>query len=86
MNTNMNIRTDREVKEKASRIFSRLGMDMTTAVNVFLIQAIQYGGLPFEVRLEEPNETTYAALEAAERGDVEGPFESVEAMMEALDA
>ena len=35
--------------------------------------------------LQEPNETTYAAIEAAERGELCDPFESVEALMAALD-
>ena len=34
-------------------MFSNLGMDMTTAINIFLRQAIQYQGLPFDVRLDE---------------------------------
>ena len=33
-------------------MFNNLGMDMTTAINIFLRQAIQYQGLPFDVRLE----------------------------------
>lgn len=33
--TNLNIRTDKEVKDKAEEIFSELGLNMTTAVNSF---------------------------------------------------
>ncbi|EOB24948.1 addiction module antitoxin, RelB/DinJ family [Streptococcus pneumoniae 357] len=51
--TSMSIRLDSEVKEQAQQVFSNLGMDMTTAVNIFLRQAIQYQGLPFDVRLDE---------------------------------
>ncbi|VSG61129.1 addiction module antitoxin, RelB/DinJ family [Streptococcus pneumoniae] len=39
--TSMSIRLDSEVKEQAQQVFSNLGMDMTTAVNIFLRQAIQ---------------------------------------------
>ncbi len=60
--TNMNIRMDREVKEQAQRIFSELGMDMTTAVNVFLRQSIRYNGFPFDVRMNLPNEETLEAI------------------------
>ncbi|EOB19380.1 addiction module antitoxin, RelB/DinJ family [Streptococcus pneumoniae 2009] len=49
----MSIRLDSEVKEQAQQVFSNLGMDMTTAINIFLRQAIQYQGLPFDVRLDE---------------------------------
>ena len=60
--SNMNIRMDKDVKEQAQRIFSQLGMDMTTAVNVFLRQVIRSNGLPFELRLDTPNEETLAAI------------------------
>lgn len=42
----ISIRLDSEVKEQAQQVFSNLGMDMTTAINIFLRQAIQYQGLP----------------------------------------
>ena len=44
-------------------------------------------GLPFEVKVDEPNVVTYAAMEAAEKGeDMFGPFDSVGDLMEALNA
>ena len=61
--TNINIRTDTEVKLAADRIFEALGLTMSTAVNIFLRQAIRQGGLPFEVKLDVPNEATAAAIE-----------------------
>ena len=39
--TSMSIRLDSEVKEQAQLVFNHLGMDMTTAINIFLRQAIQ---------------------------------------------
>ena len=60
--SNINIRMDKEVKEQAQRIFAQLGMDMTTAVNVFLRQTIRHNGFPFELRLDTPNEETMAAI------------------------
>ena len=48
----INIRTDASVKESAQTLFGALGMDMTTAVNLFLRQAIQAQGLPFPVTLQ----------------------------------
>ena len=43
--------------------------------------------MPFEVKLDEPNEVTYAAMAAAEKDeDMYGPFDSVADMMEALNA
>ena len=60
--SNMNIRMDKDVKEQAQKIFAQLGMDMTTAVNVFLRQTIRCNGFPFELRLDTPNEETLAAI------------------------
>ena len=85
--TSMTIRMNREIKQEAQDIFAALGMDMTTAINVFLRQAIRRKGFPFDVRLDEPNAVTYAAIEAVEKDeDVYGPFDSVADLMEALNA
>lgn len=85
--TSMTVRMNKEVKQQAQLLFSELGMDMTTAINVFLRQALRCHGLPFEVRIDEPNEVTYAAMDAAEKGDnLYGPFDSVSDLMEALNA
>ena len=65
--TNMNIRTDKEVKAAAEKIFEQLGLNMTTAVNIFLRQTIRENGLPFELKLHTPNETTAAAIEEGRR-------------------
>lgn len=61
--TNLNIRTDKDVKEKAEKIFNELGLNMTSAVNIFLRTAIRERGIPFELKLDVPNETTIAAIE-----------------------
>lgn len=62
-------------------------MDLSTATGIFYRQALRYNGLPFEVRLDEPNQTTYAAMETAEKDeDIYGPFDNIDDLMEALDA
>ncbi|MDY3868706.1 MAG: type II toxin-antitoxin system RelB/DinJ family antitoxin [Pyramidobacter sp.] len=87
--TSMTIRMNREIKQEAQEIFSALGMDMTTAINVFLRQAIYFRGFPFDVRLGEPNAETCAAFEEGERmlHDPAAPrFSSVDALFADLDA
>lgn len=85
--TNMTIRMNREVKQEAQMIFADLGMDMTTAINVFLRQVISHKGFPFEVILNSPNDVTLAAMEAAKKGtDMHGPLDSVSSLMDALNA
>ena len=50
--TNLNIRTDKEVKMEAERIFNELGLNMTTAVNMFLKATIRTHSIPFELKLD----------------------------------
>ena len=61
--TNLNIRTDKDVKAQAEKIFNALGLNMTTAVNIFLRQAIRENGIPFALKLDVPNKTTAAVIE-----------------------
>lgn len=65
--TNLNIRTDKDVKMAAEKIFDELGLNMTTAINIFLRQTIRENGIPFELRLNTPNTTTVAAIEEGRR-------------------
>ncbi len=65
--TNLNIRTDKDVKAAAEQIFEQLGLNMTTAVNIFLRQTIRENGIPFELKLEKPNDATVAAIEEGRR-------------------
>lgn len=61
--TNLNIRTDKAVKDQAEAIFNELGLNMTTAVNMFLKTVIRQNGITLDLRLDVPNETTAAAIE-----------------------
>lgn len=66
-NSSMNIRMDKEIKQQAQQIFSALGMDMTTAINVFLRQAIRCNGFPFELRLDFVNAETHEVMELSQK-------------------
>ena len=82
-----NISIDVEVKKQAQELFARLGMDLSTAVNIFLRQSIRTQSIPFMITAEVPNDVTLSAMESAENSsDVYGPFDSVDALMEALNA
>ena len=64
--TNFSVRMDSEIKKQCEALYGELGMNLTTAINVFLRQSLRVGGFPFEVRLDQPNKETIAAmLEAA---------------------
>ena len=54
--TNLNIRTDKEVKLAAEKIFEELGLNMTTAINMFLRQTIRENGIPFSLKLNNEHD------------------------------
>ena len=84
--TSMSIRLDSEVKEQAQQVFNNLGMDMTTAINIFLRQAIQYQGLPFDVRLDENQKLLQVVMDVDQNRNMSQSFESVSDLMEDLRA
>jgi DNA-damage-inducible protein J len=48
----ININVDSEIKDRAQEVFTSLGLDMSTAVNIFLRQAIRQQGIPFDSTVE----------------------------------
>ncbi len=83
------IRIDSTIKEEATALFSELGMDMSSAVNIFLRQCILRGGLPFPVELPQYNKETLEAMAEARRisrdPDVKG-YTSMADLKAALEA
>lgn len=66
--TNISIRMDSDLKARADAFFGELGMNLSTAFNVFVRQSLREGRIPFDISLrEEPNEETIAAMLEAER-------------------
>jgi DNA-damage-inducible protein J len=61
-NTNINIQIDSEIKKQAEQVFFEFGINMTTAINIFLRQAIRENGLPFQLKLPSPNAVTIEAI------------------------
>ena len=82
----MSMRLDSEVKEQVQQVFNNLGMDMTTAINIFLRQAIQYQGLPFDVRLDENRKLLQVLTDLDQNRNMSQSFESVSDLMEDLRA
>ena len=65
--TNVSIRMDTELKAQADELFAELGMNLSTAFNIFVRQSLREGGIPFEIRTDRPNKETIAAMLEAER-------------------
>ena len=65
--TNISNRKDADLKAQADALFNELGMNLTTAFNIFVRQSLRVGGIPFEIKMEQPNKETIAAMLEAER-------------------
>ena len=61
--TNFSIRLDTEVKKQSEDMLRAMGLNISTAVNIFLRQMLRQGKIPFEIGVDIPNEETRQALE-----------------------
>lgn len=61
------VRIDEEVKKSAVELFAQLGMDMSSAINIFLKQCLLKNGLPFAVELPKYKPEVLEAMEEAKR-------------------
>jgi len=85
--TNINVRIDADLKKQSEEIFNELGLTMSTALTVFLRQTVRSKGIPFEMRLNTPNEETLAAIEDVNSNrNMSRQFHSVKELIEDLDA
>lgn len=87
--TAITFRTNKETKAEAQRIFAELGMDISTALNIFLKKAVREEAIPFEVSIsEEPNAETMAAIDDIYNHpeNLEGPYVTKKEILEALHA
>ncbi len=62
----INVNTDAETKEQATKLLHEMGMDMTTAINVYLKRIILERGIPFEISTKSPNAETLSAFAETE--------------------
>ena len=84
--SNVSFRIDSTLKSQADKLFSELGMNMTTAFNIFLRQSVREGCIPFDITINTPNSETIAALLEAKdilnRADVKRFSDVEEALKE----
>lgn len=60
------ISVDPEVKAQAQELFADFGLDLSTAINIFLRQSIRENCIPFTIQREVPNADTIAAMKEAD--------------------
>ena len=58
MSSTIQVRVDDELKQKSDMLFRELGTDTTSAVRIFLTQAVAYNGFPFEIKRAVENPYT----------------------------
>ncbi len=59
------VRIDKTLKKESVELFSQLGIDMSSAVNMFLKQCVMRGGIPFEVTVPSYKKEVLEAMEEA---------------------
>lgn len=96
-NANVTIRMDDALRRQADSLFEQMGLNMTTAVNAFVRQAVREGKLPFELKGDErafwdkAEEKAWAAVKRAQSPDVRWfstgeVFDELGEMLDALEA
>lgn len=60
--SSVSFRIDTDLKNQADTLFASLGLNMTTAFNMFLRQSVREGRIPFEATINVPNTETIAAM------------------------
>ena len=60
---NINVRTDVELKTKAQSVLNRLGMDMSTAINIYLVQIVEKGGIPMDLKVKKQHTPQFGGWE-----------------------
>lgn len=84
---NVAFRMDDKLKTEMQTLVKNLGMDLTTAFNIFAQQAVREQRIPFEIRMDVPNKETLEAMNNALEGkNLSKTFESVAELMEDLNA
>lgn len=84
--TNINVRVDSVLKQEAESLFNDLGLNMSSAINMFLRSAINHNGIPFEIRRPTLNTETKVALdEYEEMKKNPGSYKRYESFDEVLD-
>ena len=74
-------RVDENVKKEAETLFKKMGLNMSTAMNLFLKKCILEQGIPFELKV--PNRETRKILDEVEKGvGLSKTFDSIDELTE----
>lgn len=83
--TTTTITIDSNIKAQAQELLADFGLDLSTAINIFLRQTVYENAIPFEIKRNVPNEETRRAIENVRKGvGLSKDFHSVSELMEDL--
>lgn len=81
MSKRVSVRVEDDLKDEANKVFDELGLDMSTAIKLFLKKTVQVKGIPFQLKVE--NKETIEAIIETETGQTEA-FNSVDELFKDL--
>jgi DNA-damage-inducible protein J len=85
MSKAIQVRIDEEIKLTADQLFKNLGLDTSTAIRMFLVAAIESGGIPFEIRSKKPSSKLHKAIEdTCKKRDLHGPYKTAQEAVKAM--
>ncbi|MDN3128800.1 type II toxin-antitoxin system RelB/DinJ family antitoxin [Enterococcus faecalis] len=80
----IHVNVDENLKKEAEQLFDDLGLNMTSAITIFLKQSVNEQAIPFMIN--KGNKETLQALKDIKEENIHGGFSSVNALMEGLNA
>ena len=60
--TNLNVRVDKNLKQESDILFKNLGLNMSTAINMFLTKCVNTASIPFKIEQPKPSRKLKKAL------------------------
>lgn len=86
-NSSLTIRVNSDIKQQAQVVLDAIGLDFSTAMNIYLLKIIDNGGIPFSVTSSKLSKNTLQAIKDSENNtNIQGPYKNAEEVLEALDA
>ncbi len=79
----LSVRTDKKVKDQVGKILEKLGLNHSTAINIYYHQIIANQGIPFEIKI--PNKTTVAAIGDSRKKKNMKTFKTTDELFDDLD-
>jgi DNA-damage-inducible protein J len=85
--TNVTVRMDADLKKQAEVLFEAFGMNMTTALTIFVKTAVREQRIPFEIAINSPNKRILKTIEDIDNDiNMSKTFSDIDDLMEDLDA